>query len=189
MRIPFRPQVILIAVIAAFAALGGSPALAQQENSETITATVTAQIIAVHVDDGSVAYGTLALDTTDNTLDGTAAETQTVLNDSSVTVNLLLGSSDATGSTQNWNLVACASAGTETFGHEYEVNSADATFDGTDFPADNSNVDTTVDLAADDFADGSGTDEADVDLGICMPTSTTDSSPHSITVTALVTEA
>jgi hypothetical protein len=186
----FRPQVILIAVIAAVAALGGSPALAQSE--DTISATVTPGLIAARVGDGSVAYGTVNLGDKKNTVvgdaEGGAAETQTVFNDGTISANLLLGSGDATG-TVTWELIACASAGSETFGHQYEVNNIDTTFNPTDFPADNSNADTTVDLTAGDGNDTSGTDQADLDLGICMPASTADSSEHSITVTALLTEA
>ncbi len=190
----FRPQVILIAVIAAFAALGGSPALAQSE--DTITATVTAQIIAVHVDDGNVNYGALALGATSNTIDDTdaAADQQRIFNDSPITVDLFVSSSNAidtdpTPTDIDWGLVLCSSSpGTDEFGHQFEVNDINNTFVGTDFPADNSNVDTAVNLIADDSADGTGNDEATLDLGICMPSSANDPSPHSITVTVLVTE-
>ena len=47
MRILFRPQVVLIAVIAAFAALGGSPALATHTETATVSATVTPAVLSV----------------------------------------------------------------------------------------------------------------------------------------------
>ena len=121
-------------------------------------------------------------------LDGGAAETQRVFNDGTITANLLVKSGDAIG-TVDWVLIACASAANETFGHQFEVNNADTTFNPTEFPADHSSLDTAVDLTADDNVDGSGTDEATLDVGICMPSGTADSSQHSITVTVLVTEA
>jgi len=183
MRILFRPQVILIAIVAAFAALGGSPALAQQDDFAAINATVTAQIVAVSVTDGSVAYGTLALGTSNNTLDGTALEQQTITNDGTVLSSLSLGSGDATGAVL-WNLVACASATTNAFGHQYELNDAGSltvgTFEPTEFSATNDPVDTLFNLVANT--------STTLDLGICMPTSTLDSGLHSIAVTVLLTE-
>ena len=173
----FRPQVILIAVIGAVAAL------AQQEDSAAISATVTAQIVAVSVSDGGVAYGTLALSDTNNTLSGTALEQQTITNDGTVLSSLSLGSGDATGAVL-WNLVACASATTNAFGHQYELNDAGSltvgTFEPTEFSATNDPVDTLVNLVANT--------STTLDLGICMPTSTLDSGLHSIAVTVLLTE-
>ena len=57
MRTLFRPQVILVAVIAALAALGGPPALAQADE-ETINATVTAKVICISISaGGTINYG------------------------------------------------------------------------------------------------------------------------------------
>lgn len=190
----FRPQIILIAVIGAVAALGGSPALAQSE--DTISATVTPQVISITISDGDVDYRTLDAGETNNTISGTALEQQTITNQSNVAVNISLRSSDAddtdeTGGAVDWDLVSCATAGsaTDDFGHQYEVNDANATFEGTDFPADGTfaNVATgTVDT----LDETGGTDpDATLDLGICMPGTLTDTSQHDVTVTAIATEA
>lgn len=174
-----KRKILAVLALAAFIAVGlAGPAAA----GDTVTATVTPGLVAVSVTDGSVAYGTVNLSDKKNTVTGDtfggAAETQTVKNDGTIAANLLLKSSDATATT-TWNLVACGSVASEAFGHQFELNNVDTVFTGTDFAASNDAADTSLDLTA------SAT--ATLDLGICLPTATVDSTEHSITVTALVT--
>ncbi len=77
---------------------GGFNALAQ--DTDTVTATVTATNLAVSVTDGSIAFGSVALNTATTTV-GTA-QTQTVSNDGSNAV-LNVKSTDATNGT-SWTL-------------------------------------------------------------------------------------
>ncbi len=134
------------------------------------------------VTDGTVDYGILAVTESNNTFDGTtgnvtpAAEQQTITNDSNVSTNILLRSSDAIGST-DWDLEA--TAGADQFIHSYDINAATPTW--TAFPADNSNSTSVVTLA-------NNGNTATLDLRIDMPTSITYTSVHNITVTAVAIE-
>ena len=150
--------------------------------AETVTATVTPQVIAVSVLDGSVDYGILTVSESNNTIDGAtgsvqpAAEQQTITNDSNVSADILLRSTDAVGDTVDWDLEATADP--DQYIHSYDVNSAAS---WTAFPADNSNSSSVVTLANKD-------DTATLDLRIDMPTSIADTSVHNITVTAVAIE-
>ncbi len=150
--------------------------------AETVTATVTPQVIAASVTDGTVDYGILAVTESNNTIDGAtgsvqpAAEQQTVTNDSNVSTDILLRSTDAVGSTVDWDLEATAD--TDQYIHSYNVNT---TASWTAFPADNSNSSSVVTLA-------NNGNTATLDLRIDMPTSITDTSVHNITVTAVAIE-
>ncbi len=117
MRILFRPQVILIAAIAAVAALGSSPALAQ---SGDITATVTVKNIAVSVAPSTVDYGTLTFEATNKV--GTAGAPQfTATNDGNVAEDFGVKGVDASGTGIAWTLTAgprsCPGSGTDAFSH------------------------------------------------------------------------
>ncbi|MEE8347137.1 MAG: hypothetical protein V3S20_07310 [Dehalococcoidia bacterium] len=182
-----KRKILVILGLVAFLGVGltGYATATQHE----IGATVTPGLVAVSVDDGSVVYGTVNLSAAKNTVafhgtdnpDGGAAGTQTVTNDGTIPANLLLASSDAVGDTVDWNLVACGSVGTDAYGHEFELNNGDAFFDGTTFNLSTLAADTGLDLA--------GSASATLDIGICMPSGTTDSTEHDITITATVTAA
>jgi opacity protein-like surface antigen len=181
----------LVLVAAVFALVATALALPAIAEEDTLTATVTPCTVTNQVTDGSVDYGTVDLGDTKNTVpldnstnpNGGALDTQTVTNTGTCPADLMLRSSDATGTAVNWDLVACNSVGANAFGHQYEVNNASntpGTFNGVDFPADNTN---TSGLAAVAAVNGTAT----VDLGICMPNSTTDQGQKSITVTVVLT--
>ncbi len=79
---------------------------------DTVVCTVTAGVVSVTVENGSVAYGTLSLDSVKNTAlyhatnntDGMdPAQTQTITNTSNVAVDLNIKTSAATGGT-GWTL-------------------------------------------------------------------------------------
>jgi hypothetical protein len=182
----------LLTVFVAFAALSGAlmlPAVAQ--DTDTVSATVTPCTVAASVADGGVAYGTVDLGTSKNTVEGDpnggALETQTVTNTGTCPADLRVKSSDAlrtSDDTLDWELFSpCGNAGAEQFGHQFEVNNAlggsPTTFTGIDFPADNA------------YTQGVGVvpalvGTATLDVGICMPASTGNSSEKTITITALL---
>ena len=113
MRILFRPQVILIAIIAALAALGGSPALATHSPESTVSATVTPAVLSVTVDPTSVDYGTVELDTADNVPD---PPTFLATNNGGITENIEIRGANTTPSGA-WALVSGVPA-TDQYRHE-----------------------------------------------------------------------
>ncbi len=103
MRILFRPQVILVAVIAGVAALGSSPALATHTGESTVNATVTPAVLSVSVTPSSVDYDVVELSSTDNL---PTPETFTATNNGSITENIVIRGAD----TADWTLAATAGA-------------------------------------------------------------------------------
>jgi len=136
-----------------------------------VSATVTPKLLAVSVTDGSIDYGILDLNTSQDTV--TLVDTQTVANGSNVNVALNIMSSDATGGTP-WELAAAA--GSDAFKHEFKGGDAGI---WTQLPVDHSYA--TLDASP---ADSS----VAFDLQITTPTATTDSVQKTIAVTVQVTE-
>lgn len=172
-----------------WAALGGAailaatalPALAADTGE--VTATVTATLVSVTVTDGGVAYGTLSLSPsagspiTKSTVDLT--DTQVITNNGNVNEDFAVKSSDATGGSTPWNLVAAASISTDAYDHQYSTNGT--TF--TDFPSSNG-------YTADIIIGTAPTATANLDTKILMPTASTDTNTlKTITVTILATES
>jgi len=149
--------------------------------ADTVTATVTPQLISVTVSDGEVAYGILALSPSSGSpiTESTVAlsDTQVITNNGNVDEDFAVKSNDATGGTTVWNLVAAASISTDAYGHQYSTDGT--TF--TDFPSDNNYTTEVITNVA-----SSGT--ANLDLKILMPTGSTDASDQkTITVNVLAT--
>ena len=111
MRILFRPQVMLIAVIAGVAALGSSPALATHTETATVSATVTPAVLSVTASPPSVDYDVVELSSADN-LPSPASFTAT--NNGSITENILIRGAN----TANWALVSGVPA-TDQYRHEF----------------------------------------------------------------------
>ena len=140
-------------------------------STATVAATVTAELISVSVVDGSVAYGILSVDTNEDTV--ALSQTQVVTNDSNVTADLDVKSSDAVGGT-DWDLVAAVGSLDE-FTHEFSSNGGGA---WTSFNVNNAvYTSLTTNVAA------AGTQN--LDLRIKTPTSVTDNDEKTITVTVL----
>ena len=110
MRILFRSQVILIAVVAAFAALGGSPALATHTGESTVNATVTPAVLSVTVTPSSVDYDVVELTSIDNLPTPTFF---TATNNGSITEDIEIRGAN----TANWTLVSGV-PGTDEYRHE-----------------------------------------------------------------------
>ncbi len=146
---------------------------AQGAPSADVSATVTAELITISVNDGNVAYGILPVNTSADTV--TLTQTQVVTNDGNVAVDLKVKSSDAIGVT-NWNLAA-TNAALNDFTHESSPNGST----WTAFNVDN-NIYTSL---AGPVAATGGTQN--LDLRIKTPASVTDNTEKTITVTVLAT--
>ncbi len=110
MRILFRPQVILVAVIAGVAALGSSPALATHTGESTVNATVTPAVLSVTVTPSTVDYDVVELTSTDNLPTPTFF---TATNNGSITEDIQIRGAD----TADWTLVSGV-PGTDEYRHE-----------------------------------------------------------------------
>jgi len=78
-----------------------------------VTATVTVQNIAVSVSDGSISYGTLGQNSTQNTLPGGVNDMQIATNDGNVTSDISIKGTDST----NWTLGA--TPGNDIYTHHF----------------------------------------------------------------------
>jgi len=151
--------------------------VATADTTAVVSATVTTDLITISVDDGSVAYGILPLNTNQDTTASGLNDTQVVTNDGNVNVDLEVKSSDAIGGT-GWNLAA-TNASSDEFTHEY---SSDGGTGWATFNVDNT---TYASLATSIAALGT----QNLDLRIKTPTSVTDNTEKTITVTVLATKS
>lgn len=170
-----------------WAAVGGAAILAATAlpafaAESTVSATVTPTLVALSVVDGTVAYGVLTLSpnsgspVTKSTVD--LGQTQVITNDGNVNEDYAVKSSDATGGSTPWNLVAAASISTDAYDHQYSTNGT--TY--TDFPSANG-------YTSDIITNQAPTANANLDTKILMPTASTDvDTQKTITVTILATE-
>ena len=142
--------------------------LAWGADTAQVSCTVTAQNIAVSISDGSIAYGTIALNSSESTLD--LSDTQTVSNDGNVAENFSVEGADASGSSVTWTL--STAPGSDAFEHEFSNDG------GTGWTA----LTTSYQTLASNIAASATTS---LDLRIDMPTATTDYSEHSTTVTVM----
>jgi hypothetical protein len=158
---------IIISVILAIAlTLVLLPATVFAATTGEVQATVTAGEISVTVSDGQVAYGTLDYSATKSTLSGELDDTQTA-QAGTLPVDLNIKSSNALGGTQ-WTLAG--TAGADLFVHEFSTDS------GTNWTAMTDSYQTLGDIST-----AGGT--KNFDLQITMPSSSTDPTEKSITVT------
>jgi hypothetical protein len=168
------------------------PTAAFADNTAQVSCTVTAVLVSVSVEDGDVAYGTLALGATKNTAkydatnnpDGMGTpQTQYIENTGTVNENFKIKTSNAAGAT-NWTLGE--TAGSDTFTHAYNMQ-------GT-APYNGSGAITFTKWAAVDTYVAAGTTTAPtghnyLELEIGMPDPVTDYGSHTITVTVLAEAA
>ncbi len=161
----FAALACLLSIIVAF---GGYSALAQ--DTDTVTATVTATNLAVSVTDGSIAFGSVALNTATSTA-GTG-QTQTVTNDGS-NATLNVKSSNATNGT-TWTLGT--SPGSDIFKLEVSTTTGSTygTLQATDVYLTASSTFTSLMSQA-------------VDFRFTTPTASTDFVQKSLTITVQVT--
>ena len=159
--------VILVIPVTVFAAETGE-----------VTATVTGSLVSVTVTDGTVEYGVLALNATENTTASGVNDTQTATNDGTVTATFNIKSSNAEDvvASDNWTLAAAA--GADAFTHTASIDS------GVNWDKAMTTYDSYVELATGIAAEGT----QDFDLRIEMPITVTDYTEHTITVTIQAVE-
>lgn len=119
--------------------------------------------------DGSIQYGTIPSSTSKNTIQ--VSDTQTIQNNGSSTINLVIKTSNATGGTQ-WTLGS--SPGNDIFVKEFSTNSGS---NWTQF--------TTVDTYQSLSSSVTPTSSVNFDLQITVPSVTTDYQQKSITITVM----
>ena len=146
------------------------PALAAETGE--VTATVTPQLVSLTITtDGSVAYGTLASNASQNTV--SLGETQTVQNNGNVNEDFRIKSSDAVSAGTDWDLAA--TTGVDQYVHQFSIDSGVVY---GDFPVDN---EVTALLVSPVPANSSQS----FDLKITTPTESTNTDVHEITVTVV----
>lgn len=131
-------------------------------------------ILSISVSDGNVAYGQLDLSATNSTI--ALTDTQIVTNDGGQDARINVKSSDAVGTTTNWDLEN--TIGDSQYVHQYSSTSA-ANWDY--FPNDNS-YDTLQGTLP-----FSGNDTTSLDIQVQAPQTTNDYLKHDITVTVQAT--
>lgn len=133
----------------------------------TVSATVTVTNVAVTVGDGSIAYGSLGLNTTKSTAAGTW-DTQTATNTGNVAEDFSIAGTNSA----NWTLAG--SAGSEQYKHAFCTATCDS-------PPTNYTALTTsnTSLASNVAANGAQA----FDLALTTPTSTTHYTQQSVDVT------
>ena len=137
-----------------------------------LRARVSEGLVSVTVTPSTIAYGTVALGTTKDTI--TLGQLLTVTNNGTVAENFKIKSSNATRSGgTTWTLAA--TVGNNIFTHKYSKTRPTPTWLGMDV------ADTYYDLATNVAPNGTQT----FDLQIGMPTSTTDYWEHTIIITIL----
>lgn len=113
MKTALRLYLLLSVFAAASAAVLVSSDLTKAADSSAVTATVTVQNISVSVADGSVAYGTLALNTSKSTRSDDLNDAQTATNDGNVTANLNIRGQDSVA----WTLESAV--GPDQYKHDF----------------------------------------------------------------------
>jgi len=136
----------------------------------TVSATITPQNISVSVSDGSVAYGTLGLSSSEDTTTAGVNDSQTATNDGNVTEDFNIRSTDATGGSA-WTLGA--TPGADQYAHSYCTSNCDASPTWNNMTTSYSSLATGVSTSGNQL----------FDLQIETPTSSSDFVQKSITVT------
>lgn len=141
-------------------------------DTAAVTATVTPQSVSVSVSDGSIAFGTVALSGTQDTI--TLVDTQTVTNTGNVMEDFNIKTSTATGGTTPWT-VSTTTPGADSFVLSV---SDDAGVGWEIIESDYITMSMEIEAAG----------EEPYDFKIDMPTSSTDTDEKSITITIQAVE-
>lgn len=137
-------------------------------NEGSVTATVTAQEISLTVADGSVAYGTIVLNSTKDTTSGGVDDSQTASNIGNVAEDFNIKGA----ATAAWTLGA--TAGANTYTHKFCISTCDTSPTWTALTLNNQSLATNVTAA-------SGTQLFDLQIG--TPTTTSSYTQQTATVT------
>ncbi|MDP2671629.1 MAG: hypothetical protein Q8P13_04210 [bacterium] len=106
----------IAALLISFLIFIGSITIVNAADTGTVAATVTPQSISVTVTDGSVAYGTVDLSSTQATTSGGLDDTQVATNNGNVAEDFNITSTNATGGTA-WTLAS--TIGTDQYKHSF----------------------------------------------------------------------
>ena len=132
----------------------------------TVTATVTVQNISLTVSDGSIAYGIIALNSSNDTT--LLTDPQTVTNTGNVTIDVNIKGQNSAP----WTLAA--TAGADQYVHQYCLATC------TGYPTNYTPMTTSYALAINDLTTGTPTQI--LHLGITAPTSSTSFVQQSVDV-------
>lgn len=158
---------VLLVFLSFFASFLFRSDLIEAAETDSVTATVTVQNISVSVSDGSVSYGTLALNASANTTATGLNDSQTATNDGNITLELNIQGQNSAA----WTLGAAA--GANTYVHEYCVTDCDGTPTWEDLTTSYQTLNASV--------ASSGTQV--FDLRLTTPTSTVSYTQQSVDVT------
>jgi hypothetical protein len=137
-----------------------------------VSATVTVTNLAITVSDGTVAYGTIAVSSTQDTTTSGVDDSQTATNDGNVTSDFNIQGANST----NWTLTA--TAGSEDFTHKFCTSDCDGSPTWTALTTSYQSLATSI--------SASGNQVFDLQIG--TPTSTATFTEQSTTVTVQVVE-
>lgn len=142
--------------------------------TDTITASVTVQNIAVSVSDGVIAYGTLGTNTSESTISADLNDTQTVTNDGNINEDFQVEGQDSA----NWTL-ATSNTGTDRYVHSFCNSSCSSP--PTNFSALSSASFTTL------TTNVASTSSTTLDLRITTPATSTVFTEQDVSVTVQAT--
>jgi hypothetical protein len=163
-----KKRVLLVGLILALVLTVAIPvSIVWSAGTDTVECTVTAELISLSVSSGVVNYGVLGTNDTQNTQSLDPIGTQIITNDGTVNEDFSIMCGDAIGGTKNWTLGA--TNGLDQFYHMFSTNNDF----GTNYLTGSYQTFVT-DIAP--------TGHQDLDLLIGMPTSVTDSSQKTISV-------
>lgn len=145
-------------------------------STDAVTATVTAQIYSVSVSDGTIAFGTVAQNSTQDTTTAGVNDSQTATNDGTVAAKFNIKAADSTGGA-GWTLAGTAAS--ETYTMKSCTATCDTTPTWTSVGIDPSYATLVASVAA------SGNQVFDLQVG--TPVSTAETTEQSITVTIQAT--
>jgi hypothetical protein len=146
--------------------------IAQASGSATVTSTVTVQNVSVSVSSGTVSYGTIAADTSEDTSSSGLSDTQTVTNNGNVPEDFAIAGQNSA----DWTLASTPGVNQ----YVQQFCTASCTSAPTNYTALTTNNQSLASSVA-------ANDTASLDLRITTPTSSTSTTSESVNVTIVAT--
>jgi hypothetical protein len=163
-------KILLLSICILFVLFAAVANVAQASSSATVTSTVTVQSVSVSVSSGTVSYGTIAANTSEDTTASGLDDTQTVTNNGNVAEDFAIQGQDSA----DWTLGSTPGVNT----YEQQFCTTSCTSPPTNYTAlTTSNQSLASSVGA--------TDTASLDLRITTPTSSTSTTSESVNVTIL----
>jgi len=142
----------------------------------SVAATVTAQNISLTVSDGTVAYGTVGLGSSQSTVATALNDSQTATNTGNVSENINIRGMNSTSVGVGWTLAA--TPGADVYTHKFCNSNCDSSPTWTALTLNNQTLSATV---------GAGTSAPLFDLQLSTPTSSTSFDVQTVNVTVQAT--